>query len=61
MIDYGYTKEGSLKGITITSRGKKAHGKKYYAKDSMAFMAWKILGYSPTDKDYQKWLSNQKK
>lgn len=61
MIDYGYTKESSLKGISITSRGKKSRGKRYYAKDVMAFNAWKILGYSPIDPEYQKWLSNQKK
>ena len=60
LIDYGYTKESFLKGITITSRGKKSHGKKYYAKDSIAFIAWKILGYSPDDADFQNWLSRQK-
>lgn len=27
----------------------------------MAFNAWKILGYSPIDAEYQNWLSNQKK
>lgn len=26
----------------------------------MAFIAWKILGYSPGDADFQNWLSRQK-
>ena len=56
LFDYGLTQPGSLKGITITSRGKKSRGKRYYAKDSLAFTAWKLLGYSTDDKDYQRWL-----
>lgn len=60
MFDYGLTKESQLKGVTITSKGKKSRGKRYYAKDKLAFTAWKILGYSVDDKDYQKWLEGSK-
>lgn len=58
MIDYGLVKECQLKGIAITSKGKKSRGKRYYAKDKLAFTAWKILGYHPEDKDYQHWLES---
>lgn len=61
LLDYGFVKEGSLKGIAITSKGKKSKGKKYYAKDKLAFTAWKILGYSPDDRDYQKWIEQSNK
>lgn len=60
MFDYGLTSKSNYRGITITSKGKKSRGKRYYAEDKLAFSAWKILGYSVSDKDYQKWLESFK-
>lgn len=59
LIDNGYVNESNLRGISITSRGKKSSAKKYYAEDSLAFTAWTILGENPEDKDFQKWKENK--
>ena len=59
LIENGYIHEEQKEGITITSRQKASAGKRYYAEDRLAFIAWEILGYSPDDKDFQKWISQR--
>lgn len=54
LLEHGYI-DGRLNGITVTSRNKKSNGKKYYAKDVLAFKAWELLGQNPDDVDFQKW------
>ena len=60
LIDHGYTDATKLDGISITSKNKKSNGKKYYAKDMLAFIAWELLGEDPDDKDFQTWKKRQK-
>lgn len=55
LIDNGYVNASKLNGVTITSKNKKSNGKKYYAKDQLAFTAWELLGQNPEDKDFQEW------
>lgn len=59
LIENGYADASSLKGITIASKNKKSRGKRYYAKDAMAFTAWHLRGLSPEDKDFQIWKEYQ--
>jgi hypothetical protein len=47
-----------LRGITVASKNKNSRGKRYYAKDVMAFTAWYLLGLNPDDKDFQVWKHN---
>lgn len=62
MIDYGYINPSKLNGsVTLTSKNKKSRGKRYYAKDRLAFYAWKITGENHEDKDYQKWEKAEEK
>lgn len=44
-----------MDGISISSKNKKARGKRYYAEDSLAFTAWDLLGFDPDDKEFQRW------
>ena len=57
LIANGVVNPSNLRGITITSKGKKSRGKRYYAKNKLAFMAWEMLGENPDDPDFQKWKS----
>lgn len=56
LVEAGYVNASSLKGITLTSKGKKSKGKRYYAKDKLAFIAWHLLNEKHDDKDYLLWL-----
>ena len=55
LIDNGYADASTLRGITVTSKNKNSRGKRYYAKDVMAFTAWYLSGLNPDDKDFQNW------
>lgn len=60
LIDYGYVNPSKLSGsVTLTSKNKNARGKRYYAKDRLAFYAWKITGENHEDKDYQAWVKTE--
>jgi len=59
LIDKGYVNVATMEGISISSRNKKSRGKRYYAIDYLAFIAWNILGYNTDDKDYQQWKKQQ--
>lgn len=48
-----------MRGISITSKNKNSRGKRYYAKDVMAFTAWYIQGLDPEDKDFQMWKAEK--
>ena len=61
LINDGYVDATKLQGIYISSKSKKSRGKKYYAKDKLAFIAWDILGYTNDDKDYLAWKKNNEK
>ena len=60
LIDKKIVDQTKLKGIYISSAGKKSRGKKYYAMDELAFIAWEALGYDNDDKDYQAWKKENK-
>lgn len=45
----------ALHGVTVTSKTKNSRGKRYYAKDELAFYAWYSQGLDPDDKEYQSW------
>ena len=60
LIDKKIVDQTKLKGIDISSAGKKSRGKKYYAMDELAFIAWEALGYDNDDKDYQAWKKENK-
>ena len=60
LIDKKIVDQTKLKGIYISSAGKKSRGKKYYAMDELAFIAWEALGYDNDDKDYQDWKKENK-
>lgn len=61
LIDNGYVNAASMNGISISSKTKKSRGKRYYAIDHLAFIAWSILGYDPDDKEYQTWKLQEEK
>lgn len=61
LVEAGYVDASDLKGITLTSKGKKSRGKRYYAKDHLAFTAWNLLNETHDDKDYITWLRRQDK
>lgn len=54
LMERGYL-DASYKDVTMTSKNKHSRAKKYYTKDSLAFIAWEILGYDPDDQDYKRW------
>lgn len=60
LINKGIVDQTKLKGIYISSAGKKSRGKKYYAMDELAFIAWEALGYNNDDKEYQAWKKENK-
>ena len=60
LIDKKIVDQTKLKGIYISSAGKKSRGKKYYAMDELACIAWEALGYDNDDKDYQAWKKENK-
>ena len=59
LIDMKLVDKTALKDIAVTSKNKNSRGKRYYAKDNLAFYAWWVLGLNPeNDKDFQLWKKN---
>ena len=58
LIKQGYINESKKQGIVVASKHKNSRGKRYYAEDELAFIAWEYLGYDPEDIGYQRWKSS---
>lgn len=61
LIEKGYVNPSKMTDIAITSKNKSSRGKRYYAKDVLAFEAWYLQNLSPDDKDFQRWKKETKR
>lgn len=58
LISEGYIDESKKQGIVVASKNKNSRGKRYYAEDNLAYIAWELLGYDPDEKGFQNWKNS---